>query len=107
MDEQTLLFFIVIVKSWLNTGENIIGLKTDHIMQESSKFVDLTLDFDLGSCILLDKIDMGHDLVLEVFVFHVQFINHMLLLQNLQILPVVVQLIQVFYPVVDIGLKLF
>lgn len=76
-------------------------------MQETSELVDLTFYFDQRSRIFLHEIDMGVDLVLEVFILHIELIDHMLLLENLQELFAIIELIKIFDSIVNICLKAF
>ena len=74
-------------------------------MEESSELVYLTLDLDQGARILLDKVDVGDNFVLKVFILQVEIIDHVLLLEDLQELFPVVEIIKVRNSVVNIILK--
>jgi hypothetical protein len=107
MYEQTILFLVVIVQPWLNRGKDVVWLKTDHVMEEASELVHLALNFDQGSSIFLDKVDVRNNLVLEVFILHIELVDHMLLLQHLEKLLAVVETIKVRNSVVNVILKAF
>lgn len=48
---------------------------------------------------------MGNNLVLEVFILHIEFIDHVFLLEDLQEFFAIIQLVEVFNPVINICLK--
>jgi hypothetical protein len=41
VDVQRFLVFVIVVESGFNTGEDVVGLETDHVVQESTEFVNL------------------------------------------------------------------
>ena len=41
MDEERLLLFVIVVKTWLDRREDIVRLERDHIVQEASELVNL------------------------------------------------------------------
>jgi len=71
MNEKGFLFIAEIMQSWLDSGEDVVGLKANHIMEEASKFVGFGLDLDKGPSIPLNIVDVASNLVLEVL--HVEF----------------------------------
>lgn len=80
MNEQRFLFFVIIMKSWFNTGENIIWFEANHIMQEPSKFVYFTFDLNHWSSVFLDKVHVLTNFRFEFAVFTLEFLNAMFLL---------------------------
>ena len=107
MYKQTLLLLIVIVQPWLNRGKYVVWLKANDVVEESSELVYLALDLDQGTRIFLDKIDVRHNLVLEVFILHIEIIDHMFLLQHLQELLAIIEAIKIRNSAVNIILKTF
>jgi hypothetical protein len=86
VDKKTFLLFIVIMQPRLYTGQNIIGLKTNHIMKKSSEFIYFGFYFDDRSRIFLNKIDMIPNFRFEFCIFTFKFLNEMFLLKDFQIL---------------------
>jgi hypothetical protein len=105
MYEQTLLFLVVIVQPWFYRSKDVVWLKANNVMQESSEFVYFALNLDEGTRILLDKVDVRHNFVLKVFILHVEIIDHVLLLKDLQELLTVVEVIKIRNSGVNIFLK--
>ena len=107
MNEQTFLFLVVVVETRFDACQNIVWLKTYHVVQESAEFINFAFHFDQGSSIFLNEIDVRVDLVLEVFILHVKLIDHMLLLQYLEEFLAIIECIEIFNPVINISLEAF
>ena len=106
MDEQTFMFFIVVVQSWLDTGQNVIGLKTNNVVQESPKFVYLRFHFDLRSGVHLHRINVRVDHVFELIIPLIEVQDKMFLLQNLQEIFLFVHVFQFLNILLDFFLEL-
>jgi hypothetical protein len=81
------------MESWFNAGENIVWLKADHIMQEPSKFVYFTFDFNHRSSIFLDKVNMATNFRFKFRVFALEFLNKVLLLKDFKVLLTLVMVL--------------
>ncbi len=55
MDVKLLRVFIEIVQSWPAWSQDIVRLKADHVVEEASEFVNLALDLDVWSRVLLEE----------------------------------------------------
>ena len=74
-------------------------------MEETAEFIHLRFNFYQRSRVFLNEIDVRDNFVLEVFILHIELIDHMLLLEDLQKLFAIIQGIEVLYPVVNVTLK--
>jgi len=66
MNEKRLLLIAEVMKSWLDGGQDVVGLEADYVVEEASEFVGFGLDFNKGTGISLDVINMASNLVLKV-----------------------------------------
>ena len=80
MDEQAFLLLIIVVKTRLDTSQNIVWLKGNDIVQESSEFIYFWFHIDLRSGVELHKVDMTIDFVFELIIFSIKISDKMFLL---------------------------
>lgn len=66
VDEQRLLLIAVIVEPGLDRSQDVVWLKTNHIVQEASELVSLRFDLDRWTSISLDVLDVAADFVFKV-----------------------------------------
>ena len=55
MDVKLLGVFIEIVQPWPAWRQDIVRLEADHVVEEAAEFVNLTLDLDVWSRVLLEE----------------------------------------------------
>ena len=84
MDEQAFLLLIIVVKTRLDTSQNIVWLKGNDIVQESSEFVYFWFHIDLRSGVELHEVDMAIDFVFELIIFSIKISDKMFLLKNIK-----------------------
>ena len=80
MDEQAFLLLIIVVKTRLDTSQNIVWIKGNDIVQESSEFVYFWFHIDLRSGVELHEVDMAIDFVFELIIFSIKISDKMFLL---------------------------
>lgn len=89
------------MESWFNTGENIIWLEADNVMQEPSKFVYFAFDLNNRSGIFLDKVDVLTNFRFKFRILRLEFLNKVLLLKDFEILLALVVILQFWNFVTD------
>lgn len=66
MNEQLSSLFIEVVKSRLTWRKDVVWIKADNIVKESSELVDLAFDLDVWSRVLLEEAIVLMDLLLKL-----------------------------------------
>lgn len=83
MNVKLLGVFIEIVQPWPAWRQDIVRLEADHVVEEAAEFVNLALDLDVGSRVLLEEGVVLIDLHLKLIELVLVVFNRPLLLQDL------------------------
>jgi hypothetical protein len=83
MNVKLLGVFIEIVQPWPAWRQDIVRLEADHVVEEAAEFVNLALDLDVGSRVLLEEGVVLIDLHLKLIELVLVVFNCLFLLQDL------------------------
>ena len=97
MNEKRFLLLVVVMKTRFYTSQDIIRFKTNNIMQESSKFINFTFDFNNWSSIFLHKINMITNFGFKFSIFRFKFLNKMFLLKYFEVLLALIMILKFRY----------
>ena len=80
------------MQPWLDTGEDVVGLEADDVVEEATELISLRLDLDGGASIFADKFDVRVHLGLKILHLALNLVDEVLLLKHVQELLALVQL---------------
>ena len=83
MNVKLLGVFIEIVQPGPAWRQDIVRLEADHVVEEAAEFVNLALDLDVGSRVLLEEGVVLIDLHLKLIELVLVVFNSLFLLKNL------------------------
>ena len=107
VNEEALLLLRIVVKPGLDTRQDVIWLKADDIVQEASELVRLGFYLNSRPSILAHKFDVRMHLRFKILHSPLNFVDQMLLFEDVKILLALVQPCLRLNAVVDVLLEVF